>query len=80
MKKLIIFTVILAVIMLLPEFATDMFAQPVGPPGGVGTGTPIGAPAGVPIDGGLGLLLAAGVAYGGKKLKDRKKAKAEKEI
>ena len=80
MKKIIIFTVLLATIMLLPEFAIDMFAPPVAPPGGTGTGTPIGAPAGVPIDGGLGFLLAAGVAYGGKKLKDRKKAKAEKEI
>ncbi len=78
MKKLIIFTVILAVIMLLPEFASDVFAPPSGPPGGTGGGSPIGDPAGVPIDGGLGFLLAAGVAYGGKKLKDRKKAKAEK--
>ena len=62
------------------DSAIDMFAPPVIPPSGTGGGTPIGAPAGVPIDGGLGFLLAAGVAYGGKKLKDRKKAKADKEI
>ena len=77
MKKIIIITAIIVVIMLLPEFATNVFAPPLGPPGGTGGGTPIGAPTGVPIDGGLGFLLAAGVAYGGKKLKDRKKAKAE---
>ena len=32
---------------------------------------PSGPPA-TPIDGGLGLLLAGGVAYGAKKLRDRK--------
>ena len=65
----------IAFIMLLPEFATEMFAPPVIPPGDLTGATPIGAPAGVPIDGGLGFLLAAGVAYGGKKLKERKKNK-----
>ncbi len=80
MKKIIIFTVILATIMLLPEFAIEMFAQPSGPPVGTGGGSPIGDPAGVPIDGGLGFLLAAGVAYGGKKMKDRKKSKSRKGI
>ncbi len=37
------------------------FAQPPGPPA-------------TPIDGGLGLLLAGGVAYGLKKLKDARKS------
>lgn len=40
--------------------------------------TPPGSPADVPIDGGLGLLLAAGAAFGGKKAwKARKDAKAK---
>ena len=41
------------------------------PPGGTPGCWP---PPCVPIDGGLGLLIAAGVAYGGKKLFDLKKA------
>jgi hypothetical protein len=40
-----------------------IFAQPMVPP----------SPDPVPIDGGLGLLAAAGGAYAIKKLKDRKK-------
>lgn len=54
---------------------TDLFAQP--PAGG---GAPAGAgpgggcfPACIPIDGGLGFLIAAGVALGGKKLFGSKK-------
>ncbi len=80
MKKLIIFTIILAAIMLLPDLAIDMYAPPLGPPVDPSSGgaTPIG-PTGVPIDGGLGFLAAAGIAYAGKKMKDKKKAKAEKE-
>lgn len=31
----------------------------------------------IPIDGGAGFLIAAGVAYAGKKIYDRKKNKAE---
>ena len=34
-----------------------------------------GAPPGTPIDGGLSLLLAAGGAYGAKKLMDKRKLK-----
>ncbi|HLW08474.1 MAG TPA: hypothetical protein VKY45_13030 [Marinilabiliaceae bacterium] len=56
-------------------FATDLKAQP-GPPN---PGGGQGHPAGVPIDGGLSLLLAAGVAYGGKKVYDMNKKEKEEE-
>lgn len=36
-----------------------------------------GDPSPIPIDGGVSLLLAAGAAYGIKKVRDNKKAKAE---
>lgn len=51
---------ILAVIIILPELAS---AQPPPPPI---------KPSQTPIDGGLGLLAAAGGAYAIKKLKNRK--------
>jgi len=38
-----------------------------------------GDPTAVPIDGGVSLLLAAGAAYGIKKVRDNKKSKAEGE-
>ena len=44
------------------------FAQVDPPPGGE-----LGDPDAVPIDGGLSLLLAAGVGYGIKKVHERKK-------
>ncbi len=59
-------------------------ADPPAPPppgghGGGGNQPPVGAP----IDGGLGILLAMGAAYGGKKLhkarKDRKKTEESSE-
>ena len=40
---------------------------PPPPPGGGGPGGS-GTPVGAPIDGGMGILLALGLAYGGKKL------------
>ncbi len=43
--------------------ATTLFAQPCPP----------GCPDIVPIDGGISLLVAAGVAYGAKKVHERKK-------
>ncbi len=43
---------------------------PNGGPGG-GGGTPVGAP----IDGGVGILLAMGIAYGGKKLYSLRQSK-----
>lgn len=50
-----------AVLLILPELA---MSQPPPPPS---------KPAQTPIDGGLGLLAAAGGAYAIKKLRDRKK-------
>lgn len=52
---------------LLLVFALEMKAQPPGPGGGQGD------PPGIPIDGGLSILLAAGAAYGGKKIYDMSK-------
>jgi len=68
MKKLVtIFTatVIIFVITLMPEFATDVFSQPPGFPSD---------PDAVPIDGGLGLLAAAGGAYALNKIRKNRKA------
>ncbi len=48
-------------------FALEMKAQPPGPGGGQDE------PMGIPIDGGLSILLAAGAAYGGKKIYDMSK-------
>jgi hypothetical protein len=39
-----------------------------------GTGGPAPAPAAVPLDGGASLLVASGVAFGLKKLRDRRRA------
>lgn len=41
-------------------------------PGSGGT-SPLNPPTGIPIDGGVSLLLAGGVAYGVKKLRDRRR-------
>ena len=57
-------------------------ADPPPGPGGNPTGGGGGTPVGAPIDGGLGILLAMGAAYGGKKLyqaRTEKKAQKEKE-
>jgi len=65
MKKLTIvllfLLVIAAAVLFLPDLAS---AQPPPPPS---------KPTQTPIDGGLGLLAAAGGAYAVKKLRDRKK-------
>ncbi|MFM9986907.1 MAG: PID-CTERM protein-sorting domain-containing protein [Flavobacteriales bacterium] len=60
------------VFLLLPLF---LLAQP-GPP--AGGGPPCGPPFGpaCPIDGGISLLIAAGVALGGKKAYDMGRKKA----
>ena len=62
----IIKILVILLVLLLPMF---LMAQPVGNPYGSGSGDPDA----VPIDGGLSLLVAAGVGYGAKKLKERKK-------
>jgi len=65
MKKLsivlLILLVIAAAVLFLPDLAS---AQPPPPPS---------KPTQTPIDGGLGLLAAAGGAYAVKKLRDRRK-------
>ena len=54
-------------------FTVVAYAQP-GPPSGPPCGGPFG-PA-CPIDGGVSLLIAAGLAYGGKKSYDMARKKA----
>lgn len=62
LKFIISFVVVFSVLYLLEVHA----AGPPGPPGGGGD-PPCWPPPCVPIDGGIGFLLAAGLAYGGKK-------------
>jgi hypothetical protein len=64
MQKLFaaIFTLALLIV------ATVVFAQPGPPDFGPPCGGPFGPPC--PIDGGVSLLIAAGLAYGGKKTYD----------
>ena len=54
---------------------SEAFSQPP-PPGGTG-GPPCWPPPCIPIDGGIGWLVAAGVAYGAKKSWDFSKKKEE---
>lgn len=68
MRQIITLIFLLAIV----TISAAVFGQPFDPPGGPG-GDPITDPAGVPIDGGLGLLIVAGIAYGGKKLHQRHK-------
>lgn len=60
MKTLLFFLIAFAIVLLL---TTDLYPQP---------GLP-SSPSQAPIDGGLGLLAAAGGAYAYKKLRDRNK-------
>jgi len=54
--------------------ANSLFADPPGPPGPGGEpGGTGGVPVGSPIDGGVTLLLALGLGYGGYKLSGKKK-------
>jgi hypothetical protein len=48
----------------------NVYAQPTGDPTGDPDATPVEE---VPIDGGLSLLLVAGIAYGAKRAYDNKK-------
>ena len=72
MKKLIVFLILYTIVVLLfPEMA---FAQPGG--GGLGGNPPCDGPFAsptCPIDGGLSFLIAAGLAFGGKKANDLRK-------
>ena len=62
-------TRLLFTLTMMAAFAAEIMAQP---------GLP-SAPTQAPIDGGLGLLAAAGGAYALKKLRDRRKARNSKE-
>lgn len=75
MKKIRIFITVI-VLLALPFFSGADNPQPPPPPGGGGPGGG-GTPVGAPIDGGLGILLALGLGYGGMKLYQTKKEKAE---
>jgi hypothetical protein len=63
-KTALFITVMLAVVLCLLILPDLSFSQPPPPPG---------KPTQTPIDGGLGLLAAAGGAYAIKKLRDKKK-------
>jgi hypothetical protein len=57
--------ILLVQFILWPLFMTGVFADPPGPPGpGGDPGSSGGVPVGAPIDDGIGILLALGVAYG----------------
>ena len=71
---------VVAVMVLMVVFSDASYAQvagggPPGPP--TGGSPPCWPPPCVPIDGGLGLLLAAGALIGGKKLYDLRKENIE---
>lgn len=73
MKKLKSYIAIIS-FLALPFFSGADNPQPPPPPGGGGPGGG-GTPVGAPIDGGLGILLALGLGYGGMKLYQAKKEK-----
>ena len=73
MKKYTFASAVLTVAVCLLGAATPALAQ-TGDPGSGGP-TPTSTPTQVPIDGGASLLLASGVAFGLKKLRDRRKAR-----
>ncbi|MES2389420.1 MAG: hypothetical protein V4543_15565 [Bacteroidota bacterium] len=58
---------------LLVLSAAPVFAQDPGDPGDLGP-TPSAQPAGVPIDGGASMLAAAGISYGLKRVRAKRKA------
>ncbi len=67
-----LFTLLMIVLVLaLPMLSNGQVDPPPGPVGGANPD------ANVPIDGGLSLVLAAGVGYGAKKIRDYNKKKRE---
>lgn len=65
---------VVGVMAILAVFATLSYAQVPGPPAFPSS------PSAAPIDGGLGLLAAAGGSYALKKLRDKKKAAEDPEM
>lgn len=59
LKKILTILILMTAFMVAPEFIQSAIAQP--PPPDIQP---------IPIDGGLGLLLAAGIFYGARKLKN----------
>ncbi len=57
---IILFTVIFFCFLIVPKFVSAQFGDPDNDPD-------------VPIDGGLSILIAAGVGYGVKKIRDERK-------
>jgi hypothetical protein len=80
MKKIRSFIAILALIS-LPVLSFSDNPGPPPPPGGGGAGPGGGGtPVGAPIDGGLGILIALGLGYGGMKLYNTRKEKAVEDV
>lgn len=76
MKKIKLVLTLIAIVA-LPFISLP---DPPGPPGSGKPGSELGGgqnPVGAPIDGGLGILLALGLGYGGKMLYNARKAKNE---
>ena len=67
-----LFTLLMIVLVLALPMLSNGQVDP--PPGPVGGNNP---DANVPIDGGLSLVIAAGVGYGAKKIRDYNKKKRE---
>jgi len=66
MKKIIRHIVILVILVCLPAFISNIYAdQPPDPGGGPGGGDPVGG--GSPIGGGSTIMLILGLAYGTKR-------------
>jgi len=65
MKKLYTVLILFLLVFFCPVFLSSVIGQPPPPP-------PVED---IPIDGGLGFLLVAGMAYGAKRLHDKKNGK-----
>ena len=71
----------LLLILALTSLSLTLFAQdPPPPPPATHGGTGNQNPKGAPIDGGLGILLALGAAYGGYKIYKFQKEKTGEEV
>lgn len=66
MKK----AVLILALILSPIIISKIFSQPPPPPSGPLCWPP---PCAIPLDGGVSILIAAGIAYGGKKIYDNSK-------